>query len=79
MSYDLVTRAKLIDLPEDEKQRLARIAVDLSNDDCFMELYNYPMELYNYPMDMEILCLVYEKEYEGKPLNDYSGLACLED
>jgi hypothetical protein len=70
MSYDLVTRAKLIDLPEDEKQRLARIAVDLSNDDCFMELYNYPME---------ILCLVYEKEYEGKPLNDYSGLACLED
>jgi hypothetical protein len=72
MSYDLVTRAKLIGLPEDEKQRLTRIAADLSNDDRFMELHNYPMET-------EILCLVYEKEYEKKTINDYSGFASLGD
>jgi hypothetical protein len=71
MSYDLATRAKFLDLPDDEQERLARLAVDLSNDDVFMERHNYPA-------DPELLCMVYEKEYKGIPLNDMSGLVPLE-
>jgi hypothetical protein len=70
MSYDLVTRARFLDLPEDEKERLARIAVTLFNADDFMEEHNYPT-------DIELLCMVYEKEYDKKPLNDMTGLVPL--
>jgi|WetSurMetagenome_2_1015567.scaffolds.fasta_scaffold200705_2 hypothetical protein len=72
MSYNIETRARFLDLPDDEQNRLARIAVTLSDADDFMERHDYPT-------DTELLCMVYEKEYENKPLNDMTGLVPLND